>query len=201
MLAKPATWPPREEEIEIIPSGKVYLHVTTIDRWINVDQDSQVKRVPGMVNALGKGFYTYPQSAIMPDRLSELIQWAQIEAEDEKEMESELKKVRIVAVYPKHNVWVWIPQGTLPQGPTLDGLLTQLSGERKLKFLAITLADKSQETVWLKANVEQGIVYYPKEDSLPMDLLVTQSVRGMTGAEINKYIKDVWGNSKNKKKV
>ena len=49
---------PRKEEIEIIPSGKVYVHVITIDRWINVDQDSQVKRVPGQVNALGKGFYT-----------------------------------------------------------------------------------------------------------------------------------------------
>jgi hypothetical protein len=201
MLANAATWPPRKEEIEIIPSGKVYLHVTTIDRWINVDQDSQVKRVPGMVNALGKGFYTYPQSAIIPNRLSELIQWAQIEAEDEEEMRSELRKVRIVAVYPKHNVWVWIPQGTLPQGAILDGLLTKLSGERKLNFLAITLAGNSQETVWLKANVEQGIVYYPKEDSLPMDLLVTKSVRRMTDAEIDKYIQDVWGNSKTKKKV
>ena len=111
-------------------------------------------------------------------------------------MRSELRKrVRIVAVYPKHNVWVWIPQGNLPQPETLNELLTKLSGERKLNFLAITLLG-TYETVWLKAKFEQGIVYYPKEDSLPMDLLVTQSVMRMTDDEMDKYIQDVWGNSK-----
>ncbi|CAB4032412.1 Hypothetical predicted protein [Paramuricea clavata] len=203
MLTNAATWPPPKNEIKSINSGKVYLHVTTIDRWGNVDQASQVKRVPGMVNALGRGFYTYPQSAIIPDRLSVLIQWAHIDAEDEEEMRSELKKVRIVAVYPNRDVPVWIPQGTLtlPPGSNLDKLLTNLSNDRKLNFLAISLPGNSQETVWLKTKVEQGIVHYPMEDSLPMDFLVIDSVRGMTDAEIKKYILDVWGNSKNKKTV
>ena len=69
-----------------------------------------------------------------PAHLSELIQWANIEVEEE-EMRSELRKrVRIVAVYPKHNVWVWIPQGNLPQPETLNELLTKLSGETQVKF-------------------------------------------------------------------
>ena len=83
----------------------------------------------------------------------------------------------------------------MPQPETLNELLTKLPGERKLNFLAITLLG-TYETVWLKAKFEQGIVYYPKEDSLPMDLLVTQSVMRMTDDEMDKYIQDVWGNSK-----
>ena len=133
--------------------------------------------------------------------MSKLIQWAHIEADNKEIMRSELKKVRIVAVCPNHDVPVWIPQGTLPPGAILDGLLTELSGEHKLNFLAITLAGISQETVWLKAKVEKGIVYYPEEDSLPMDFLATKSVRRMTDAEIDKYILDVWGSSKDKKIV
>ena len=149
---------------------------------------------PGTGERAWKGIL-HTQSTMTPAHLSELIQWTKIEAEEE-EMRSELRKrVRIVAVYPKHNIWVWIPQGNLPQPETLNGLLTKLSGESKLNFLAITLLG-TYETVWLKAKVEQGIVYYPKEDSLPMDLLVTQSVMRMTDDEIDKYIQDVWGNSK-----
>ena len=203
-----ATHFPQEDEKIIIYAGAPYLHVTTTDRWANVDTDEHVYRVPGNVNALGKGFYTYPASEIDTTNgksLSKLLQWVNFNAEDEEEMRNELKeKVRIVTVRPKYNVRAWKPK-ILPQEQEITEMENKMSAQNKLDFLAI-VDSSSYETAWLKAKIQPQILpeggtiptdtqvkakIELKEDGLPMDWLV-KNVRILTTDEIDLYLKEVW---------
>ena len=200
---------PQENEKIIIKAGTPYVHVTTTDRWTNVDTDKYVHRVKGNVSALGKGFYTYPASEINTtnaESLSTLLQWLHFNARDEKEMRTELEKVRIVTVRPKYNVRAWEPN-KLPQGEEITKMEDTLSAQRKLDFLAIVDSSHSREAAWLKAEIKPEILpgmtiptdrpvkvkiaIELKEDGLPMKWLV-KSVRPLTENEVELYVEHIW---------
>ena len=205
---------PPKDDMTIIPSGTPYVHVTTTERWMNVDEDTYVNRVPGNVNALGKGFYTYPASLIENANgktLSKLLQWVHFANDEDKEaIEIELReKVRIVTVSPKYNVRAWEPK-KLPGGSEIDNIENELSSKNQLNFLAIIANDDSgwPEVAWLKAivdttiEVKEGEVFPTDlqvmagikvvEDELPIDWL-DKNVRNLTENEINLYLKYVFG--------
>jgi hypothetical protein len=188
-------WLPPQEEIATIPAGTVYVHVTTVTNW-PVNQQ-EIKRKKGYINALGRGFYTYPKNVVDSDKsiFTTFISWAKLDwdPETKQEMKKALQDVRIVEVSPKTDVKVWEPQGTLPVPKSLDEKLTTLSKQDQLKFLAITEPSKSKETVWLNAVWlnDKGIARYPVEDETTIEYLKT-TVRPMTEQETNTYVNSIF---------
>ena len=203
-----------QEEMKIILAGTRYVHVTTTDNWKNIDNDSQVKRKKGRVNALGSGFYTYPGN-VMDNadgaRLATLLQWTNFDADDENQMRQQLQIVRIVTVSPMYNTRAWEPN-ILPQKDEITAIEKEMSKDKTLNFLAIIAPDTSglgKETAWLKAIVVNPDVVpegetFPtavqvnariklEEDGLPMDWLVTDNVRQLTPGEIELYIEYAFG--------
>ena len=208
-----------QEEMKIILAGTRYVHVTTTDNWKNIDNDSQVKRKKGKVNALGSGFYTYPGN-VMDNadgaRLATLLQWTYFDAEDKNEMFQQLQIVRIVTVSPKYNTRAWQPK-ILPGANKITDIETKMSSHKTLNFLAIIAPQAKYgevtETVWLKAmvvnpdvvakgetfptavQVNAGI-WLEEKDGGPMDWLVTENVRQLTQGEMKVYTDHVFGKVK-----